>query len=58
MSRSKDLQGLTSTHHVGLQTVLSEWKNKQMGNSGVIPQYVVKAFLEAGYTAKNHEEAF
>ena len=44
----KDLQGLTSTHHVGLRTALSEWKNKQMGNSGVMAQYVVKAFLEPG----------
>ena len=40
------LQGLTSSHHVGRLASLKEWKGKQMGNSGVNPQYVVKAFLE------------
>ena len=41
-----ELQGLTSSHHVGRLASLKEWKGKQMGNSGVNPQYVVKAFLE------------
>ena len=29
-----------------------------MGNSGVMPQYVVKAFLELGTQQKNYKEAF
>ena len=44
--RIAELQGLTSNHHVGLLVALKEWKGKQMGNSGINPQYVVKAFLE------------
>ena len=41
-----EFQGLTSSHHIGRLASLKEWKGKQMGNSGVNPQYVVKAFLE------------
>ena len=44
--RIQELEGLTSTHHVGLLAALKEWKGKQMGNSGITPQYVVKAFAE------------
>ena len=44
--RIQELEGLTSSHHMGLLAALKEWKNKQMGNSGVTPQYVVKAFAE------------
>ena len=44
--RIQELQGLMSSHHVGLLVALKEWKGKQMGNSGITPQYVVKAFAE------------
>ena len=33
--RIQELQGLTSSHHVGLLAALKEWTGKQMGNSGV-----------------------
>ena len=44
--RIQELEGLTSSHHVGLLEALKEWKGKQMGKSGITPQYVVKAFAE------------
>ena len=44
--RIQKLEGLTSAHHVGLLAALKEWKGKQMGNSGITPQYIVKAFAE------------
>ena len=44
--RIKELQGLTSAHHMGLLAVLKEWKGKQMGNSSITPQYMVEAFAE------------
>ena len=44
--RIVELQGLTSNHHVGLLVSLKEWKGKQMGNSSIYPQYVVKSFFE------------
>ena len=50
--RIAELQGLTSSHHVGCLASLKEWKGKQMGNSGVNPQYVVKAFLELAMQRK------
>ena len=44
--RIQELKGLTSSHHVGLLAALKEWQGKQMGKSGITPQYVVKAFVE------------
>ena len=57
--RIQELQGLTSSHHVGLLAALKEWTGKQMGNSGVTPQYVVKAFAEPvtqHKIAKRHDD--
>ena len=50
--RIQELQGLTSSHHVGLLAALKEWRGKQMGNSSVTPQYVVKAFAEPAMQRK------
>ena len=44
--RIQELEGLTSSHHVGLLAALKEWKGKHMGKSDVAPQYIVKAFVE------------
>ena len=57
--RIQELQGLTSSHHVGLLAALKEWTGKQMGNSGITPQYVVKAFAEPvtqRKIAKRHDD--
>ena len=44
--RIQELEGLTSSQHVGLLAALKEWKGKQMGKSGIAPQYIVKVFVE------------
>ena len=44
--RIKELEGLSSPHNVNRLVLLKEWKGKQMGHTGVLPQYVVKAFVE------------
>ena len=57
--RIQELQDLTSSHHIGLLAALKEWTGKQMGNSGVTPQYVVKAFAEPvtqRKIAKHHDD--
>ena len=46
--RIQELQGLTSSHHTALRKALTKWRTKKMGNSGVKPEFVVKAFLEPG----------
>ena len=46
------LKVLTSPYHSKLHTELTKWKGKEMGNSGVKPQYVVKAFVEPGSERK------
>ena len=50
--RIDSLRGLTSPYHTKLLAALTGWKGRPMGNSGVSPQYVVKAFLEPGSERK------
>ena len=44
--RIEELKGLSSDYHKALRASLKTWQSKNMGNSGISPQYVVKAFIE------------
>ena len=44
--RIEGLEGWSSKYHQALLTSLQAWQSKHMGNSGVTPRYVAKAFIE------------
>ena len=50
--RITELKGLSSSHNVKLLAALKEWRGRPMGHSGILPQYIVKAFAEPAMQRK------